>query len=191
MKFLFSFVYGALRAFIWFLAMVILFSISYWLSSCNASKKSAAEKEYEARLARIKLLDEARQMWPCDTTTRIIVQSDTVFQYMRKDSVVYLSKDDSIVYINRYNTITNTVTKTITVVDRAEIQAARDSIDNISFLFDACVGSESALRAERDRYKDELAVSKPWKTYFFISLGGLVLAAAVGLYFRFRNSIKI
>lgn len=142
--------------------------------ACSSTKKTAEQKAYEQRLERIKQLEELRKEFPCDTTSSITVKTDTLLEYLRKDSVVYLSPDDSMVYINRYHTVTNTVTKMVTVIDRAELQAARDSIDNVSFLLDAAIKAHQDVQKDNNKLKDKVSTLNVYRG-FVIGLSVVIL----------------
>lgn len=160
--------------------LLLIVAAAIWIG-CKTSKQTEAERAYNERTEQIKLLADMRAKFPCDTTSTTTLSVDTVFEFMRKDSVVYLTPDDSIVYINKYHTIDRVITKVQTVLDMGALQAARDSIDNISFLFDAAISS----RAEQTKYvsklEGEIKNTATWRNMFLILLAASCIGAGFAI----------
>lgn len=175
------------------LAIAILLVVLWFAyCSCAGSKKSAEEKAYEARQAEIALIKKARDMFPCDTQVNVTIKVDTTFQYFTKDTVIYFGNDneDSIVYINKYHTIEKVVDRIQTVIDRAEVQAARDSIDNISFLWEAAVKANADSREEISKYEKKVSSLNLYKGSV-IGMGVLILLLIILIIYRRLNPVKI
>lgn len=74
----------------------IIAALLILLMGCKSAEKIAADrakKENDARLERIKLLEDARKQFPCDTTTKYF--TNTIERVLPGDTTVI----DSIVYI--------------------------------------------------------------------------------------------
>lgn len=97
--------------------------------SCATNKKTTEQKVYEARQKHIALLQEARELYPCDSSTVYLTKTDTAYITLAPDTVV----KNGIQYITKDRIITNTAIKQVTVVDRASEQQKRDSIDNLIY----------------------------------------------------------
>jgi hypothetical protein len=161
-----------------FIAAIIL------LAACKTTKQTPEEKAYEERATRIRLLADARKMFPCDTVKSEIVKVDTAFiWHIHRDTIIISESGDSVHYIDRYRTIEKVVTKIQTVIDEAALQAARDSIDNRGFLLDA------AIKANADCENDTTALKAQisrLNTYKGIIIGMSVLLAFCGVYVAYR-----
>ena len=121
------------------------------------TKETVAQKEYKAREDRIKLLNEVRALYPCDTVKTEVIRIDTLFDHMTRIDTVRVSENgDSIYYVDRYHTIEKIVTQTQTVIDQAALQAARDSIDNRGFLLDAAIQANAQCEKNNESLKEDV-----------------------------------
>ncbi|MDW0314038.1 MAG: hypothetical protein QN716_01565 [Nitrososphaeraceae archaeon] len=156
---------------------IFLIVLLYAYCGCSPTKKSAAQKAYDARQSEIALLQKTREMFPCDTQINITIKRDTTFEYMTKDTVIYLQdgSGDSIVYIDRYHTIEKAVDRVLTVIDRAEVQSARDSIHNAYFLLDKAQEEIDTCEKEKIKQKE----SSSWWRRIAIIFGSILLIEIV------------
>jgi len=164
-------------------ACAIMCFMFCWLA-CRTTKQTPEEKAYEERATRIKLLADARKMFPCDTIHTETVKIDTAFLWMTRQDTVHVSDNgDSIYYIDRYHTVEKVITKTNTVIDQAALQMARDSIDNRGFLLDAAIKANSICEQDKTALKAQISTLN---TYKGVIIGMSILLAVLGMYIAYR-----
>lgn len=150
-----------------------IFFLFCFICACK-TKQTIAQKEYKARQDRIKLLNEVRALYPCDTIKTEVTRIDTLFDHMTRIDTVRVSENgDSIYYVDRYHTIEKVVTQTQTVIDQAALQAARDSIDNRGFLLDAAIQANQDCEKKNEKLKDDVSTLNLYR--------GLGIAAIIAM----------
>jgi hypothetical protein len=164
---------------IWYLWASLLSALLVILPSCSTTKKTAEQKVLEEKQKRIELLKEVRQQFPCDSSTKYITQTDTAFITLVPDTVTI----DGVKYVTKDRVITKTVEKLVTVVDRAQVQQMRDSIDNLIYTNGQITDSYNKYIKDTDtkiaKQDNEISSLKPWKksvlwTGGILAAGGLV-----------------
>ena len=132
------------------------------LAGCKSAEKIADEKR--AKQAQqideeMRMLKKMRAMFPCDTTSQV----DTLIElHFVKGDTVYSPGGVKVVH----DTIQRTITKTIKVIDEGHLQALRDSVTHIGYLYDlaAQAAAEQAKRA--DKAETQLTEAKKDKGYW-------------------------
>lgn len=157
--------------------LCIFLLMAVWgIISCSSSKKTAEQKVYEDRQKHIALLQEAREAFPCDTSTIYITKTDTAYVTLMPDTL----RTDSAVYITKTRVVTNTVIKQVTVIDSAALHELRLSGMQKDYLLQNCQEGADKL-AEENKNKDaQIAELKPWKSWVLI-LGGILAAGGIVL----------
>jgi hypothetical protein len=162
--------------------MIMLFCIGL-IISCSTTKTTPEQKAFEAKEARIKLLNEVRREFPCDTATVYITQTDTAYLTSAPDTIV----KNGIQYITKDRTITKTVEKQVVVIDRAAEQQKRDSIDNLLYTNGQITGEFNKYVKETDiKIHDLQADNQVLKKYRNIIYGIVGIASLAGIFFALR-----
>lgn len=162
--------------------MIALFCVGL-IISCSTTKKTPEQKAYEAKEARIKLLNQVRQEFPCDTATVYVTQTDTAYITLEPDTVI----KNGIQYVTRDRIITKTVEKQVVIVDRAVEQQKRDSIDNLLYTNGQITEAFNKYVKETDiKIHDLQVVKNRLKKFRNIIYGMIGIASLAGIFFALR-----
>lgn len=155
--------------------------------SCSTTKKTAEQKVYEARQARIALLQDLRKEFPCDSSQAVTtVHLDTAYLPLPSSGPDAVKNDGSA----RPQIITKTITNTVTVRDKSLDQEKRDSIDNMLYSIGTVQESFNKYikEAEAKQKSAEIAAAKqeaqieslkPWKKWVIIGISGMAAAGVL------------
>lgn len=132
------------------------------LAGCKSAEKIADErraKQAQQVDEEIRMLKKMRAMFPCDTSSQI----DTLIElHFVKGDTVYALGGVKVVH----DTIQRTITKTVKVIDEGHLQALRDSVAHMGYIYDlaAKAATEQAKRA--DKSETQLQEAKKDKGYW-------------------------
>lgn len=148
---------------------LLLAALIFLLPSCKSSKQIAAErasKEEIARKERIRLMEDARKSFPCDTITKYYV--DTLERIMPGDTTVV----NDTVYI-RLPGKDITHMKVQTIIDRIEVEKLTMQLESMQYA--------AQLQAEENMQQDETIMDLKEKNAELKQHQVKLLAALIGM----------
>lgn len=151
--------------------------------SCSTTKKTPEQKEYEARAKEIEQAKAYRQLYPCDTSTVYITQTDTAFITLSPDTITV----DGIKYITKDRIVTNTVIKQVTVVDSALIHELRLDGMQKDYLLQNCQEGANKLAAEINDKDKQISKLKPWKYWIIVGISCIGFAGGLLGFFKLKS----
>lgn len=146
-----------------FAALIII------IAGCKSSEKIAADKAAKADMARkerIKLMEEIRKAYPCDTTTKYITEIKE--RIIPGDTTVI----DSVVYITLPGKEI-TQTRVQTIIDRIEVEKLTMQLESLQYA--------AQLQAEENIEQDETIMDLKEKNIKLKEHQVKLLAALIGM----------
>lgn len=166
-----------------FLSIIISISIIVILTACSTTKKTPEQKEYEARAKEIEQGKIYRKLYPCDTSTVYITQTDTAFITLSPDTITV----DGIKYIIKDRIVTNTVIKQVTVVDSAALHEMRLDGMQKDYLLQNCQEGANKLADEMKEKDRQIEKLKPWKYWIIVGISCIGFVGALLGFFKLKS----
>lgn len=150
--------------------------------ACNSSKKTQAQKDYEARQKQIAQLQEVRKQFPCDTLTQFVVIGTP-----KITSIINESANGDTVQI--LTTITQVDTLLKVIIDSALVHELRLDGMQKDHILELKEEQTTELADEISSLKAQLEAAKPYERGVKIALWSLAGIGLIGLIWRFKSPI--
>lgn len=166
-----------------------LFLFSLLLAFCSP-KISPEQKVYEDRQKHIALLQEMRDLYPCDTSHTVMISDKTeTFSTPDTSKIKSSSGKDSIIYIRKDSIIRRTVTVQNTVIDSAALHELRLSGMQKDYLLQNCQEGANKLAEENKKKDARITDLEFYKRWALIVIGVFVAMGIISGIIKIKSII--